>query len=168
MSDLNNLAGEAAIEKIKDLAEDAKICMFNTNLSNVPFYTRPMALQEVDKDGCIWFFSGAGSDKNAEVKADERVQLTFMNNGSSEYLSLLGKASIIIDKAKFEELWTPVAKTWFNKGVDDPNLTLIKFVPDSGYYWDTKNNKIIALAKIAIGAITGITMDDGVQGNVNP
>lgn len=168
VSNFKNLDGVAAINKIKELAEDASICMFNTSLSNVPCSTRPMALQEVDENGCIWFFSGANSDKNADIKTDDRVQLIFMNNASSEYLTLSGKAIILIDKNKFEELWTPIAKAWFSGGVDDPNLSLIKFTPDSGHYWDTKNNKFFALAKIAIGALTGTRMDDGVQGNVNP
>ena len=26
------------------------------------------------------------------------------------------------DKQKIEELWSPLAKTWFKEGVDDPNI----------------------------------------------
>lgn len=166
MGDFQNLSGKEAVEKIKALAEDAKTCMFNTQLSSIPFHTRPMSLQEVDDNGSIWFFSGADSDKNEEVNADERVQLTFMNNGSYEYLSLFGKAVVMKDRKRAEELWDSFVKTWFPGDIDDPNLTLIKFTPDAGHYWDTKNNKLVALAKIAVGALTGKTMDDGVEGNI--
>jgi hypothetical protein len=37
-----------------------------------------------------------------------------------------------------------------------------------GYYWDTKHNRMVQLAKIAIGALTGTTMDDGVMGQLAP
>jgi general stress protein 26 len=168
MGDFQNLSGREAIKKIKSLSEDAKTCMFNTNLTEIPFHTRPMSLQEVDENGDIWFFSGADSDKNQALSSDERVQLTFMNNGSYEYLSLFGKAVVVKDRQRAEELWDSFVKTWFPGGIDDPNLSLIKFTPDTGHYWDTKNNKIVAIAKIAIGSITGQTMDDSVEGNVNP
>jgi hypothetical protein len=37
-----------------------------------------------------------------------------------------------------------------------------------GYWWDTKHNRMVQLAKIAIGAITGKTMDDGIMGQLVP
>ena len=168
MGDIQNVSGDAAIKKINELAGDAKSCMFSTNLSKVPFSTRPMAIQEVDENGSIWFFSAADSDKNLEINEDERAQLIFMNNESYEYLSLYGEAAVIIDEKRANELWTPFAKTWFPEGAEDPNLSIIKFTPEYGHYWDVKNNKLVALAKIAVGALTGQTMDLGIEGSVNP
>lgn len=60
-----------------------------------------------------------------------------------------------------------MAKTWFKEGKDDPNISLIRVIPDDAYYWDTKNNKMISLVKFAMGAV-GITQKDdgGIEGKL--
>lgn len=166
MGDVKNLSNQEAIGKIKDIGKGADICLFTTNLTQLPLSTRPMAASQIDDEGNIWFFSGKDSNKNDEINQDKRVQLFFANKSASEYLSVYGEAEEITDKEKAKELWTPIAKTWFTEGVDDPNLSLIKVQPQDAYYWDTKNNKAVQLIKIAVGAITGKTMDDGVEGKL--
>jgi general stress protein 26 len=82
-------------------------------------------------------------------------------------MSIYGTAEIVFDKNKVEEMWTPIAKAWFTGGKDDPLISLIKVTPQEGYYWDTKNNKMISLVKIATAMVTGKTMDDGVEGTLS-
>lgn len=167
MGDLQNLDHSKSISKIKELAEDANICLFTTNLTELPLSTRPMSTQKVEDDGSIWFFSEDGSEKNLHIADDSRVQLFYANRGSSEFLSIYGTATIIKDEKKAEELWSPLVKTWFQGGPSDPSLTLIKVVPEDGYYWDTKDGKVISMLKIAAGAITGKEMDGGVEGKIS-
>ena len=167
MSDIQNLDHTASIEKIRELAEDVNICLFTTNLTQLPLSTRPMSTQKVENDGSIWFLSEKDSEKNRDIQSDNRVQLFYANRGSSEFLSVYGTASILQDREKAKELWTPLAKTWFQEGPDDPKLTLIKVVPQDGYYWDTKDGKIVTMMKIAAGAVTGREMDGGVQGKMS-
>src|SRR4030095_6416126 len=167
MGDVKNLRATAAIEKIREIAKDANICMFVTDLSNLPLMGRPMATQEVDEEGNIWFMSDKNSDKNREIEKDQQVQLFYSHTGNYEYLSIYGNAEIVNDRSKIEELWTPMAKTWFREGKDDPNISLIKVTPEDAYYWDTKNNKMVSLMKFAMGAM-GITPKDdgGVEGKL--
>lgn len=167
MSEVKDLSSQEAISKLKDLAKSAEICLFTTALTKIPLSTRPMGAQQVDDEGNIWFFSGKDSHKNDDIEQDNRVQLFFANKGTAEYLSIYGEASEFTDKEKAKELWTPLAKTWFHDGVDDPNLSLIMVKPIDAYYWDTKTNKAVSLLKIAVGAITGKTMDDGIEGKLN-
>jgi general stress protein 26 len=61
-----------------------------------------------------------------------------------------------------------VVKAWFQEGPEDPNLSLIKFTPSEGFYWDTKNGKMVAFAKILTSIISGKTMDDSVEGTLKP
>lgn len=161
MGDVKNLSSQAAIEKIKELAMDANICLFVTNLSTIPLSSRPMATQEVDDDGNLWFMSKNDSEKNMDIEKDNRVQLFYSNGSSYEYLSIYGTAEILHDREKIEELFTPMIKAWFKEGKDDPTISLIRVKPVDAYYWDTKNNKMVSLIKIAISAITGKTNDDG-------
>jgi general stress protein 26 len=166
MGETQNLTGAAGRKKLQELAMDAKICHFVTALDQRPLDSRPMSVLKVDDEGNFWFMSGKDSRKNDEIYDDPEVQLFFSNGSSSEYLSVYGYAEIIKDRKKIDELWTPIAKTWFNEGKDDPDLTLIRVQPADAYYWDTKNNKMIQLIKIATGAVFGKTSDDGIEGEV--
>jgi len=167
MGDYKNLTDEKALEKLKSLAEDIKICMFCTELTELPIATRPMGVQEVDDKGNIWFISSRKSNKNFEIKEDDRVQLIFSKISSAEYLSVYGNATIYTDQSKIDDLWTPIAKAWFEEGKDDPDVSVIKVAPSDVYYWDTKDGKIITLLKIAAAAITGSKSDGGVQGKIS-
>ena len=166
MGSYKDLVSQEGRDKFKELVESAGMCMFASNLDSYPISARPMSTLEVDDEGNLWFFSEASSEKNYEIRADSRVQLFYNNTKSSEYLSVAGTASIIKDEEKAKDLWTAWAKTWFNAGVDDPELSIIKVVPEDIYYWDTKVNKLVSLLKIAVGALTGKEMDGGVQGKI--
>ena len=131
-----------------------------------PFATRPMAVQELDEEGCFWFLSADDSKKNQELKADPSVQLLFQGSGYTDFLEIYGRASISKDKKKIKDLWNPLFKTWFTEGIDDPRITVIKVEPESGYYWDTKNNRVIGFLKRVTGAVIGKTMDDSIEGKV--
>lgn len=167
MGDTKNLVAKEAIEKIKELVDDANTCHFVTNLSSTPLSSRPMATQQVDDAGCIWFMSDKDSDKNQDIQSDKRVQLFYSAHGSSEYLSIYGTAEIIFDKQKIHELWSDIVKAWFPEGEDDPAISLLKVTPEDGYYWDIKNNRLVSLFKIAKAAVTGDKADEGVQGSLN-
>lgn len=167
MGDIKNLSQHQGYKKIKDLVEAADICLFITNLTELPLSARPMSTQKVEEDGSLWFFSEVDSHKNTDIAQDNRVQLFYSNKGSSEYLSLYGTATIVQDSTKAKELWTPIVKTWFNEGPEDPTLTLIKVAPEDGYYWDMKDGKLISLIKMVTGAVTGKEMDGGIEGKVN-
>jgi general stress protein 26 len=166
MSTTQNLTGTAAIDKLKELVNAANICIFVTNLGETPLSSRPMSTLQVDDDGCLWFFSKENSEKEHEIKNDNRVQLFYSNKNSSEYLSVYGEAELLRDRDKVDELWSPIAKAWFTEGKDDPTIEIIKVTPRDAYYWDTKHNKAVSLVKIAVGAVTGKRMDDGVQGKL--
>ena len=164
MEDIKNLSDDAAVEKLRALAEN-KICLFCTFEGN-EIVSRPMSTQAVDDDGTLWFFSSRNSLKNIQVTADSKVYLMYADTGAQHYLSLTGDAEIADDRKKIEALWTPMVKAWFEQGKDDPDITLIKVHPSEGHYWDTKNGKLISMIKIAAAALTGKQPDAGVHGSV--
>ena len=163
-----SLSGSQAVAEIKKIAEAARICLFGTLLDRAPLTVRPMAVQTVDDAGNLWFLSSrvSLSHTNRHIAEDSRVQLLFANPGKSEYMTLNGVATISDDRALREQHWTPIAKTWFNEGVDDPDLTVVKVEAHDGYYWDTKHGKVVAFAKIAASMVIGKTLDDSIEGKV--
>ena len=166
MGTTKNLTSAEGIAKLREIATDAKICHLATGLDKRPISSRPMSTLEVDDQGALWFFSSIRSGKNDEIESDPDVQLFYAQNSQSEYLSVFGHAEVVHDRQKIDELWTPMAKVWFTEGKDDPDISLIKVTPVDAHYWDTKNNKAVQVIKMFAGAITGTTMDDGVEGDI--
>ena len=162
-----NLIGKAAGKKIKELGEKASTCFFCTSIaSGRPIQVRPMSIQRIDDDGVCWFLSAKDSDKNQELLADAKMQLLFQGSAHSDFVSLYGSAEITTDQNMIHGLWEPIVKTWFTEGETDPRITVIKFTPEEGYYWDTKHGNIVAFAKMAIGAAIGQTLDDSIEGTL--
>lgn len=162
-----DLQGREAIEKMQALTKKSKTCFFCTHINNgEPMAVRPMSVQKLDDDGIFWFLSADDSHKNEEIKVDNKVHLLFQGSPHSDFLSIYGVASISRDKEKIKELWEPLVKTWFTEGKDDPRITVIRVIPEEGYYWDTKHGKMVAFAKMAVGAMLGKTLDDSIEGKI--
>jgi general stress protein 26 len=162
-----DIFGEEAVTKVKQLAEKAGTCFFCTNIkTGQSFSTRPMAVQKTDDEGRLFFLSAADSKHNAEIENDPMVQLLFQGSSYDSFLNLYGEASISTNKELIKELWTPLVKTWFTEGIDDPRITVITVTPTEGYYWDTKHGKLVAFVKQLVGAAIGKTLDDSIQGTI--
>jgi general stress protein 26 len=164
MGDTKSLMNWKAIEKIQELAKD-QVCLFCTH-ENGEIVSRPMSTQQIEDDGTMWFMSRNDSEKNRQVREDEHIYLMYMDTGKQHYMTLSGQARIVDDRQKIEELWSPIAKAWFDKGKDDPAISLLKFTPSDGHYWDTKNGKLISFIKIAASALTGAKDDGGIEGDI--
>lgn len=162
-----NLAGPEAVAKIQELAKQATTCFFCTSIATGKrFETRPMAIQTVDDQGALWFLSASDSEHNKEIARDPMVQLLFQGSPHSDFMTLYGRADVSTDRKKIDEMWSPLYKTWFTEGKDDPRITVIRIVPEQGYYWDTKHNRAVVFAKMIAGAITGKTLDDSIEGKL--
>lgn len=156
-----------AASRIVEMVKQAKSCFFCTGEAiGDSLGVRPMSIQKADEDGTLWFLSANDSHKNAEILEDNSVKLFFQGSAHSDFLYLMGHASISTDKQVIHELWEPVLKTWFTEGENDPRISAIKFEPETGYYWDNKHGNAVAGVKMLWGAITGKTLDDSIEGKL--
>jgi len=162
----NNLFNEEAKAKIKELAENIDFAMMETHLGAKPTHIVPMSTKEVDEDGCLWFLSNKNSEHNGYIDADNSIQLIYSKPGDMEFMTIFGHAFITTERSVLEKYYGKSDDAWFD-GIDDPNLTAIKVIPQDAHYWDTKNGKLISLLKMGLGALTGEKQDLGEQGNLN-
>ena len=164
---LDNLSGQEAIDKIRELVEKSSTCFFCTSKSEGKSNAgRPMSVQKVDEEGILWFLSAKDSYKNQQLLNDPHVQLYFQGSAHSDFLEIHGIATVSDDRAKIEELWEPILKTWFTEGKEDPRISVIRVEPVEGYYWDTKHGNFVAGIKMMIGAALGQTLDDSIEGKL--
>jgi len=168
MSEVKHLHDKDAIKKLKELVLNIKTCFFCTrpDAGDDGANCRPMATQEVDEWGNIWFLSDKSSDKNYEIHEDNKVELFYSDPGKSSFIVVNGRAEELFDKQKTDELWTPLAKTWFKEGKNDPNISLIRVRPESAYYWDTKGNRMINFLKMVASVATGKTLLEAEEGHI--
>lgn len=165
---IKSLEGKEALKKLKDLAKSAENCFFCTCIkTGLPVSVRPMSVLDIDDEGNLWFMSMKDSNKNREIASDPFTHLFFQENKNSGFLNIYGITEIITDQERIDKLWNPLLKVWFQGGKDDLNISLLKVVPARSYYWDTKHGELVAFAKMAASVITGKTMDDSIEGNLD-
>lgn len=152
---------------MQELVGHNAVCMFTSDMEKKPLQTRPMTTQQVDDQGNFWFFSARSSHKNNEIQQDSRVQLLFANTSASEFLTVYGRARVVEDRKKIEEIWSSLVKAWFPNGKEDPDLTLIRVTPENAYYWEPQSGKMVTLLKMAASSATGKTMEIGRAGSLN-
>ena len=149
-------------ETVKNLVKDARICMLTTMTADGKHVSRPMALQDVEFDGDLWFFAYSDSDVIAQIQQNPQVNVSFSDSRQNAWTSVSGTAVRIDDRAKAEELWSAPLKAWFPEGLETPNLTLIKVHADTAEYWESAHSsRVITLIGYAKAAVTGKTPDAG-------
>lgn len=149
-----------SIEKLREMLEDIDFTMMTT-ISNGKLQSRPMSTQEMDDGGCLWFFSRDNTHKADEIASDNRVNCAYSDKGDNRYVSVFGRASIVKDRKKMEELWNPVHKAWFPDGLDDPNICLIRVDVEEAEYWDASSSTLVQLAGFVKAIVTGKEADYG-------
>jgi general stress protein 26 len=68
---------------------------------------------------------------------------------------------VINDRDKIKELWSPILKAWFPKGIDDPDLALVECAVLEAEYWDASSSRMVQLFSMLKAAITGKEYDEG-------
>jgi general stress protein 26 len=147
------------LQKVTELVKAARIAFMTTINEDGQLVSRPLATQQVEFDGDLWFFSQEPSHKTDEIVANPQVNVT-MDSGKG-YLSIAGTATIVHDRAKTDELWNKQAQAWFPEGRDDPSIALIRVHADTAEYWSTDDPKVVVLFKVAKAAVTGGQPDIG-------
>ncbi len=157
---------QESIEKVNDLIKDVQIAMLTT-IDGGTLRSRPMQTQEAEFDGDLWFFTSTDTHKTDEIGKDNRVNVAYASPSDNTYVSVSGTASLVNDKEKIEELWNPILKAWFPKGLDDPTLILLKVSVEQAEYWDSASSTVVQVVGFVKALVTGERADGGDHGRVN-
>lgn len=150
---MNDMDTSEAIGKIWDLIRDTKIAMLTTH-SGEGLRSRPMATQQSEFHGDLWFLSRQESGKVSEIKHGSSVNLAYVNSEAHTYVSLSGRAELSQDRAKIHELWKPMHAAWFPQGKDDPEIMAIQVTVEEAEYWDAPSNAIVRTYQLMKAAAT--------------
>lgn len=163
------LMGDEALNKIRELLKHFRSAMLTTVTPDGTISTRPMGVQgDADQfEGTLWFFTDDRSPKAQLVKSGAHTSVVMQSDSENAYLHLTGRASVIRDLPKMKELYSPLLRTWFPEGLEDPDMTLIRFDADKADYWTSPGGMLQVLGAFTKAVVTGEPGAGGHKGTAN-
>lgn len=144
------------ITKIAELTRGIKFAMVTFVNHEGHLHAAPMTTQDEDFNGTVWFIGSKDSDLVRSIPGNAQVNLGYSDTAGHNYVSINGKAELVNDNAKLDELWSDGYNAFFEQGKEDPNVQLIKVVGNGAQYWEG-SGRVVSMIKMAKAAITGDT-----------
>ena len=95
--------------KVAELLKGERFGFLTTTTPEGKLTSRPMALQEVEFDGDLWFFAERSAPWLTHIAASPQVNVGAGSSGN--WVSLTGHALVVNDVAKKKELWNSGARS---------------------------------------------------------
>jgi general stress protein 26 len=95
---------------------------------------------EIDNDATLWFFTLVNSHKVVEIEHHQQVNISFSAPNQQRYVSILGTAQLTRDRNQLQGKWQHKLQTWFPKGINEPNLALLKVKVNKVDYWESSSS----------------------------
>ena len=150
----------AARERIAELVRDFRVAILTTIDDEGRPWSRPMALQRRDFDGDLWFFTTVDTPKVDHIAARPDVSVALADVDEQTYVTLAGRAEVVNDRAKMNELWDLAVQVYFPGGPDDPDLRLVRVAVERAEYWDSPSNPLVFAYGAVRSLVTGTPPTD--------
>lgn len=148
---------ENQADKLKALLEKFDTAMFITHAGADKMRARPMAIAKVEPNCDLWFVTGRETAKVHEIESRKHVNVV-CQDGEKVCISISGRAELVVDRRKLDEVWKEEFKVWFPGGKSDPEIRLIFVRGEEAEYWDRKGaNGVRYLFSAVKGYATGET-----------
>ena len=161
------MSEQDAHTELWDKIEGIRPAMMTTVEADGSLRSRPMWTQGDDFDGSLWFFTGDDAPKAEEIARNPHVALNYAAPDKDVFVSVSGRAELVHDRAKIEELWNTFAQAWFPDGADDPHLALLRVDVERAQYWEDKKPKVLQLAEIAVALLRDRPPKSGEEGKLD-
>nr|WP_314841279.1 pyridoxamine 5'-phosphate oxidase family protein [uncultured Microbacterium sp.] len=160
---MTEISGTEAMQRVTELVEDIDFTMLTTIDDDGNLVSRPMSTRQMDESGAIWFFTAEHTEKVEEALEHHQVGLSYCDAKGMRYVSVAGTASVVHDRTKMEELYTPSLDIWFADGLDTPGIALLKVTPVVTEFWEPAKGKIAMAAGALKSLVTRDTPDDDIM-----
>ena len=168
MADATANSKQDKLEEFQKMVDHFDLAMLITEAKDGAIVSRMMATQKRRPNVDMWFVTTSDDEKVEEIMAMPEVNVSYVDNGSRDWVSVSGTASINRDRATIRELYKPDWKAWFpdkggdrNGGPDDPRIALIDVDAHRVTYFRSTDSKPVALFKILRAMATGKAPDFG-------
>ncbi len=149
------------IDKVQELVKDVKFAMMTTRTHEDHLHACPMTTSETSLGAKeIWFIGDKTTETVKDIERNPQVNLAYVSQDAKNYVSINGKAELVEDQEKLEELWSPVYNAFFAEGKEDPNVQLIKVVPKGAECWISGSSTVNMFKMAAAALQEGKTAED--------
>lgn len=143
------------LRHLAELVDGIEVAMFTTVARDGRLVSRPLRTQSIGEDGDLWFVTDRESHKSDEIEANPQVNVSYASPSANTYVSIAGSATLVFDKARLHEFWSPGLSVFYPEGEDDPRLCLLRVEMESVEYWDSPSGFLGSALYMAMAAITG-------------
>lgn len=145
-----------ALRRLAQAVENENVAMLTLHEGAV-LASRPMTPLRMDADGAFWFMTSRVALApfiDARESDGTAVNLAFCASGDGRYVSVSGRARLVEDARRKQELWTPMARAWF-QGPEDADLSLLRVEPLQAEVWQGPGSAVTRLLAQAASTIAG-------------
>ena len=154
---MQDMIDDTSQKKVWELIKDIRVAQLVTHGESETLSARPMQAVNKHFDGTLWFFTQNTSPKIQEIQRNANVLLSYSEPAKQDYLSVQGKAEVVQDRAKIDELWSEPLRAWFPQGKDDPKIALLRVDVTRAEYWDAPSSALVMIYGYAVARLTGKT-----------
>jgi general stress protein 26 len=141
--------------KVWDLIKEARTALLVTIDENGALQARPMGCLQTTFNGTVWFLTFRHSAKLQQLGRDDHVLIAYVNPEKYEYVAVSGRARVVDDQQKLNELWSEGLRVWFPKGPGDPELALLSVDVEKADYWADPASAITYALAYVKARVTG-------------
>ena len=118
------------------------------NLHNVEQWPELQAFMAPAREEFVTYFStNTSSAKVAHVRANPKAAAYYCDGEQYRGLMLRGTLELIDDMAVKEALWYEESKKYYPQGLDDPDYTVLRFLPTLAKYYRNLSLTALELAE---------------------
>lgn len=126
------------------------------SVEGVNDHPQPMSPFPDRSTGQVWFISKTDTELVRGLQSPRTAQFVLVAQSPRLYASMRGTVAQVHDRARLEELWSPVVAAWFEQGIDDPTIALLRLNIDEAAIWTADDGALsfgweILKANIASG-----------------
>lgn len=147
-------------QEIWQLIRNIDVVMLTTQ-SDEQLRARPMYQVQSRFDGTLWFITSESSAKAEELSDNRQVCLAYADINRNVYVSLSGTAGLTRDETLIDKFWNKTAEAFFDRGRDDPDVTLLEVHIERAEVWDAEKNIMTMLFEQAKARFTDSPVELG-------
>jgi general stress protein 26 len=103
---------------------------------------RVVQTAELSDQWTVRYTTDRRSRKVREIERSGKMTLAYQFDPANEYVTLVGRATIIDDIEYKNARWQPASFRWHPGGPNDPNVVVIDFVTDRIELWSSQHGLI--------------------------
>ncbi len=130
------------IAKTRKYLDSVKTVSLATCMDNKPS-CRIMEIQKVEDDLKILFVAHKSSPKIAQIKKNSNVCIISFNDETARNIRLFGRIEVLINMEAKKYIWKEELEPYFQGSINDPELTVLKFIPERLEFRDMKTGGLL-------------------------